>query len=71
MARKAEMVVRELTGQEGQRLQRLTRRSVDPVRFRRAPIVMASAQGPSVPDIAVLFATTYGYVRNVVHAFNR
>lgn len=70
MARKPEVFVRELSVQEGQRLQRVTRRSTDPVRLRRATIVMASAQGQSVPDIAVMFATTQGYVRKVVHAFN-
>jgi transposase len=70
MARKPEVFVRELSPEEGQRLQRLTRRSRDPVRLRRATIVMASAQGRSVPDIAALFATTDGYVRRVVHDFN-
>ena len=70
MARKPEVFVRELSEAEGQRLQRLTRRSNDPVRLRRATIVMASAQGRSVPDIAGLFATTEGYVRRVVHEFN-
>ena len=64
------MFVRELSVAEGQRLERLTRRSKDPVRLRRATIVMASAQGRSVPDIAELFATTEGYVRRVVHEFN-
>lgn len=70
MARKPEVFVRELSVAEGQRLQRLTRPSKDPVRLRRATIVMASAQGRSVPDIAELFATTEGYVRRVVHEFN-
>jgi transposase len=70
MARRPEVFVRELSEAEGQRLQRLTRRSKDPVRLRRATIVMASAQGQSVPDIAAMFATSDGYVRRVVHEFN-
>ncbi len=51
-------------------MQRLTRRSKDSVRLRRATIVMASAQGQSVLDIAAMFETTQGYVRKVVHTFN-
>lgn len=70
VARNPEVFVRELSPAEGQRLQKVTRRSKDPVRLRRATIVMASAQGRSVPDIAELFATTEGYVRRVVHDFN-
>jgi transposase len=70
VARNPEVFVRELSPAEGQRLQRLTRRSKDPVRLRRATIVMSSAQGQSVPDIAHMFATTEGYVRRVVHDFN-
>ncbi|MFD2028537.1 IS630 family transposase [Promicromonospora aerolata] len=70
MARKPEVFVRELSAEEGQRLQRTTRTSKNPVRLRRATIVMASAQGQSVPDIAAMFATTEGYVRRVVHDFN-
>lgn len=70
MARKPEVFVRELSDQEGQRLARTTRTSKNAVRLRRATIVMASAQGQSVPDIAVMFATTEGYVRRVIHDFN-
>lgn len=70
MARKPEVFVRELSAEEGQRLQRTTRTSKNPVRLRRATIVMASAQGQAVPDIAAMFATTEGYVRKVVHDFN-
>lgn len=56
--------------EEGQWLQRTTRTSKNPVRPRRATIVMASTRGLSVPDIAAMFATTEGYVRRVVHDFN-
>lgn len=70
MARKPEVFVRELSLEEGQRLARTTRTFKNAVRLRRATIVMASTQGQSVPDIAVMFATTQGYVRQVVHVFN-
>jgi len=70
MSRKPEVFVRELSMAIGQRLQRLTRRSKDPIRLRRATIVMASAQGQAVSDIAHMFATTEGSVRKVIHEFN-
>lgn len=70
MARKPEVFVRELTIEEGRRLQRVARTSRQPVRLRRAVIVLASAAGRPVPDIAELFATSQGYVRRVIHEFN-
>lgn len=67
MPRKPEVFVRELSMSEGQRL---TRTSKDPIKLRRATIVMASAQGHEAPDIARMFATTEGYVRKVIHEFH-
>lgn len=47
--------VRSLTGQEGQKLQRIVRRgSTCTVRFRRAMMVLASAGGSTVQVIANL-----------------
>ncbi|WP_246002624.1 hypothetical protein [Allorhizocola rhizosphaerae] len=47
--------VRRLSDQEGQRLQRIVRRSTGAVvRYRRALVVLASAGGNSVPVIARL-----------------
>ena len=52
MGRPAEVFVRPVTLTEGQRLQRIGRTAKDPVRLRRAIVVLMSAQGQSVPDIA-------------------
>jgi transposase len=70
MARKPEVFARELSVDEGRRLQRIARTSKQPIRLRRAAIVLASAAGRPVPDIAELFQTSQGYVRRVVHDFN-
>jgi transposase len=40
------------------------------VRLRRTGVVLASMQGRSAGEIAVMFAATEGYVREVIHAFN-
>src|SRR5215471_450324 len=55
---------------EGARLQRIGRTAKDPVRLRRAIVVLMSAQGQSVPDIAHLLDCSPEYVRGVIHAFN-
>lgn len=55
---------------EGQRLQRIGRVSRDPVKLRRAIVVLMSAQGQSVPDIAHLLDCSPEYVRGVIHDFN-
>jgi transposase len=55
---------------EGQRLQRIGRTARDPVQLRRAIVVLMSAQGQSVPDIAHLLDCSQEYVRGVIHAFN-
>jgi transposase len=70
MARPAEVFVRSLSNSEGQKLQRITRRSKDPVRLRRAAVVMMFGQGQSVADIAHLWQSSPDWVRSVIHAFN-
>jgi transposase len=70
MARRPEVFARELSVEEGQRLQRIARTSRQPIRLRRAAIVLASAAGRPVPDLAELFQTSQGYVRRVIHEFN-
>ena len=55
---------------EGRRLQQIGRRARDPVRLWRAIVVLMSAQGQSVPDIAHLLDCSQEYVRTVIHAFN-
>jgi transposase len=56
--------------EEGRRLARVTRTSKDPVRLRRAIVVLMSAQGQTVPDITSLLQVGEDYVRDVIHAFN-
>ncbi|MCW2717590.1 MAG: Transposase, family [Pseudonocardia sp.] len=59
-----------LSMDEGRRLQRITRTAKDPVRLRRAIVVMMSGQGQAVGDIVSLLQVSDDYVRDVVHAFN-
>jgi hypothetical protein len=40
--------------EEGRKIQRITRTAKDPVKLRRAIVVMMSGQGRSVPDITSL-----------------
>ncbi|MFD4762630.1 IS630 family transposase [Streptomyces sp. NPDC058439] len=56
--------------EEGRRLQRISRTAKDPVRLRRATVVLMSAQGQSAPDITSLMQVSADYVRDVIHAFN-
>ena len=71
MARPPEVFVRPVTMAEGQRLQRIGRTAKDPVKLRRAIVVLMSAQGQSVPNIAHLLVCSPEYVRTVIHAFNQ
>lgn len=70
MARHPEVFVRDLSMAEGQRLQRITRTAKDPVKLRRAVVVLMSAQGQAVGDIVALLRVDESYVRDVIHAFN-
>jgi transposase len=70
VGRRPEVFVRALSMPEGQRLQRITRTAKDPVRLRRAIVVLMSAQGQPAADIAHLLKATDDYVRGVIHAFN-
>ena len=49
MGRSPEVLVRPVSMTEGQRLQRIGRTAGDPVRLRRAIVVLMSAQGQGVP----------------------
>jgi transposase len=55
---------------EGQRLARIGRTARDPVKLRRAIVVLMSEQGQSVPDIAHLLKCSAEYVRGVIYDFN-
>jgi transposase len=63
--------VRELANDEGQRLLRIVRRdSGSVVRWRRAQMVLLSAQGMDVAMIAKVAFTSPDRVREVLHNFN-
>lgn len=62
--------VRDLTPAEGQVLQRLLRRGTDPIRYKRALVVLTSAQGLSIPEIAGHQLLSREYVRRIIHQFN-
>jgi transposase len=52
--------------EEGRRLQRITRSAKDPVKLRRAIVVLMSAQGQSASAIKALMQVSDDYVRQVV-----
>ena len=68
----ARVTLREVTNEEGQRLLRIVRRtSGSVVTWRRAQIVLLSAQGMSPPAISEVVFTDPDTVREVIHNFNR
>jgi transposase len=65
------VLVRELTNDEGRKLLSIIRRgSGSVVRWRRAQIVLWSAQRMDVPAIAKIAFTSEDRVREVIHNFN-
>ncbi|MCI4327843.1 MAG: hypothetical protein L3K16_09515 [Thermoplasmata archaeon] len=66
------MVLRvwELTVEEGQKLQRIVRHVHDAIEFKRAHIVLATYQGNTPLQIAVIALMSEGYFRGVMRAFN-
>ena len=60
-----------MTDQEGHRLTQIVRRGRgNPIRVRRATIILASSSGTPVSAIARLVAADEDTVRDVIHAFN-
>ena len=63
--------VREISNDEGNQLLRIVRRSSGSVvTWRRAQMVLLSAQGMDVPQIAKVTFTSPDRVRDVLHNFN-
>lgn len=63
--------VREIDDDEGRRLLRIIRRgSGSVVTWRRAQMVLLSAQGMAVAKIAEVTFTSADRVRDVIHNFN-
>jgi transposase len=68
----ARVQLREISNEEGNRLLRMVRRtSGSVVTWRRAQIVLLSAQGMSPPRISQVVFTDPDTVRDVIHNFNR
>jgi transposase len=66
------VAVREISNEEGRKLLSIVRRgSGSVVRWRRAQIVLWSAQHMDVPAIAKIAFTSEDRVREVIHNFNR
>ncbi|MFI0212334.1 helix-turn-helix domain-containing protein [Streptomyces diastaticus] len=70
MGRQPSVFVRPVSMEEGRKLQRISRTAKDPVRLRRAVVVLMSAQGQTAKDIRTLMQVGEDYVRDVIHAFN-
>jgi transposase len=62
--------VRELTLEEGEKLRRVVRHGQDAIEFKRAQIVLASAQGNTPPRISIIALMSEDYIRGVIRAFN-
>ena len=62
--------VRELSSAEGKALQRLLRRGTDPIRYKRALVVLTSAQGAPIARIAAQQMLSREYARRIIHRFN-
>ena len=64
------LYVRDIGIAEGRRLQRIVRKGQDRIRVRRAQIILASAQGSKVPDIARRLYFSQAHVRTLIKSFN-
>jgi hypothetical protein len=65
------VAVRDISNEEGNKLLQIVRRgSGSVVRWRRAQIVLWSAQRMDVPTIAKIAFTSEDRVREVIHNFN-
>lgn len=64
------LFVRSIRNFEGQKLQRICRHDRDRIKVRRAQVILASAQGSKVPDIARRFYFSEQHVRTLIKAFN-
>lgn len=64
------LYVRDIGIAEGRRLQRIVRSDKNRIKIRRAQVVLASAQGSKVPDIAHRLYFSQDHVRTIIKAFN-
>ncbi len=64
------LYVRSMGIAEGRKLQQIVRRDVNRIKVRRAQVILASAQGSKVPDIARRRYFSQGHVRTILKEFN-
>jgi transposase len=64
------LYVRNIGMAEGRKLQRIVRSGRDRIKMRRAQVVLASAQGSKVPDIARRLYFSPAHVRTIIRSFN-
>ena len=64
------LYVREITLAEGRRLQNIVRRDRNRIKVRRAQVILASAQGSKVPDVARRLYFCEQHVRTIIKDFN-
>ncbi|GAA2345982.1 hypothetical protein GCM10010431_81900 [Streptomyces kunmingensis] len=71
VGRRPGVFVRPVSMDEGRRLQQISRTAKDPVRLRRAIVVLMSTQGQAVTDITSLMQVSEDYVRKCHPCFQR
>ena len=64
------LYVRNISMPEGRRLQRIVRSDPSRIKMRRAQVILASAQGSRVPDIAERLYFSEAHIRTIIKAFN-
>ena len=64
------LYVREIRLSEGRKLQGIVRRDPNRIKVRRAQVVLASAQGSKVPEIARRLYFCPQHVRTIIKDFN-
>jgi transposase len=64
------LYVRSVGIAEGRKLQQIVRKDGNRIKVRRAQVVLASAQGSKVPDIARRVYFCDGHVRTIIKQFN-
>jgi transposase len=62
--------VRDLSPEEGEKLRRIVRHGQDAIEFKRAQVILASAQGFTPPKIALVALMSEDYIRELIRAFN-
>lgn len=64
------LYVRSISMAQGRKLQAIVRSGSHRIKMRRAQVVLASAQGARVPDIARRLFFSEAHVRTIIKAFN-